>query len=83
VPSILIGKAPLNEGDEPVAMQEKYQGIEARCKYSESLCKGGAWYFFKKNKQVKAQRKCQFGNQKQCRIGFIYSTHQWVHFLYK
>ncbi|PAE44521.1 hypothetical protein CHI06_01010 [Bacillus sp. 7884-1] len=75
MPSILIGKAPLNEGDEPVAMQEKYQGIEARGKYSESLCKGGAWYFLKKNKHVKAQRKCQFSDQKQCRIGFIYSTH--------
>ncbi|MCM3691817.1 hypothetical protein M3189_10875 [Neobacillus niacini] len=45
-------------------MQEKYQGIEARGKDSESLCKGGGWYFFKKNEQVKAQRKCQFGNQK-------------------
>jgi hypothetical protein len=64
-------------------MQEKYQGIEARGKYSESLCKRGGWNLFKKNKQVKAQGKCQFGNQKQCWFGFIYSTHQWVHFLYK
>jgi hypothetical protein len=56
-------------------MEEKYQGIEARGKDREPLCKGGAWYFFKKNKQVKAQRKCQFGNQKQCRISFINSTH--------
>jgi hypothetical protein len=79
----LIKKAPLNEGNEPIAMKEKYQGIEARGKDSESLRKRGAWYFFKKNKQVKAQRKCQFGDQKHCRIGFIYSAHQWVHFLYK
>jgi hypothetical protein len=64
-------------------MQEKYQGIEARGKDRESLGKGGAWYFFEKNKQVKAQRKCQLGNQKQCRFGFINSAHQWVHFLYK
>jgi hypothetical protein len=64
VPTINDGKAPLNKNNKPVTVKKKYQGIEAGRENSEPLCKGGCWYFFKKDKQVKAQRKYQFNNQK-------------------
>jgi hypothetical protein len=45
-------------------VKKEYQGIEAGRENSEPLCQGGCWHFFKKDKQVKAQRKYQFNNQK-------------------